>query len=770
MLDTKLKNSKKSWITGIVIVALAAGIFTALIPKMQRLADVYYAERGNDLEGESFLRVLFRSNYVLYEDVLGKSGEAVGSELFVEARKEDLEETSVNDYEEYENYGFDGEFAYNSAENIIGIYENQIAVELEEIRQNYLDFVSREMDYCVIDEKSGTVLKNTSEEIEKLSEGGTDFKNPYAYYVLLHYDENGVLSDIKLKGEKENTEQFYKTVQYTANTSEARLLSRRKKTEFYILADGETGKVTSRLILAQHNPENVTFIYAMTQKQQERYYDNYNGVYVAPYGHSREYIFYLAGAQHIILLLAAAMAVLVLLLAKVKPKLLYETKGAGWHWEVLVIVGIIVLAFLTNYGVCVAAYNITDGLVDWIGRYIDLENTEGAVWVEYGVKFFLMALMFGVWYWCLLGIKDIVNGIGRFLKERSLCRHLFKKVSGSVRQFVSDVSKADLGKDNKWMLQKIIGINFIILVIISCFWTLGIPVLAIYSFIVYGMLKNYLFKIRCQYGELLKAAGSIAEGNLNNTFEADFGPFESYKEELYKIQGGFSKAVEEEVKSQRMKTELITNVSHDLKTPLTAIITYIDLLKEENITEEQRKNYLDTLERKSLRLKVLIEDLFEVSKANSGNVKIEPVDVDICNLIRQVYLEHEEKMNQEGFMVRFEVPEAKVILQLDSQKTYRIFENLFGNIIKYAMPGTRVYVQVKQKEGNGVRIEMKNMSAQEITINPQDLTERFVRGDEARNTEGSGLGLAIAKSFTELQGGKFLVETDGDLFKVIIEW
>lgn len=200
----------------------------------------------------------------------------------------------------------------------------------------------------------------------------------------------------------------------------------------------------------------------------------------------------------------------------------------------------------------------------------------------------------------------------------------------------------------------------------------------------------------------------------------------------------------------------------------------VGLLKEENVTPEQRRSYLDTLERKSLRLKVLIEDLFEISKASSGNVRLDPVAVDICNLMRQVYLEHEEQMIEKGLEVRFDLPQEKVILQLDSQKTYRIFENLYVNVIKYALPNTRVYVQARVifiKEGQRtIHIEMKNISAQELTVTPTDLTERFVRGDASRNTEGSGLGLAIAKSFSELQGGRFYVEIDGDLFKAILEW
>lgn len=218
-----------------------------------------------------------------------------------------------------------------------------------------------------------------------------------------------------------------------------------------------------------------------------------------------------------------------------------------------------------------------------------------------------------------------------------------------------------------------------------------------------------------------------------------------------------------------MKVELVTNMSHDLKTPLTAIITYVNLLKEQNITEEQRREYLGTLERKSLRLKALIEDLFEFSKANSQNITLNIMDVDIMNLVRQVAFEMSDKIGESGLDVRMNLTEEKVVLPLDSQKTYRIYENLFGNIAKYALPGTRVYV-------NGFRIDdtivvtLKNISAQEITVDSSELTERFVRGDASRNTEGSGLGLAIAKSFTELQGGQLSLEVDGDLFKVTTTW
>ena len=276
-------------------------------------------------------------------------------------------------------------------------------------------------------------------------------------------------------------------------------------------------------------------------------------------------------------------------------------------------------------------------------------------------------------------------------------------------------------------------------------------------------------EIQKRYRILLKAVDEIAEGKLNVTINEDLGVFEPFREQVFKIQEGLKKAVDAEVKSQRMRAELITNMSHDLKTPLTAIITYINLLNEEGVSEGQRKKYLATLERKSLRLKSLIEDLFEFSKANAQNVTLNIMDVDIMNLVKQVFFEMSDKIQEARLDVRMNLTEEKVILPMDSQKTYRIYENLFGNIAKYALHGTRVYV-------NGFRIDdtvvitLKNISAQEITVDSSELTERFVRGDASRNTEGSGLGLAIAKSFTELQGGTLELEVDGDLFKVTTIW
>ena len=221
------------------------------------------------------------------------------------------------------------------------------------------------------------------------------------------------------------------------------------------------------------------------------------------------------------------------------------------------------------------------------------------------------------------------------------------------------------------------------------------------------------------------------------------------------------------MRSQRMKTDLIANVSHDLKTPLTSIITYTDLLKDEDLDKEKRAQYLETLDQKAQRLKILIEDLFEMSKASSGNITMNFQEVEVISLMKQTLLELEDKIDAANLIIRRNFPEYKVLLMIDSERTFRVFDNLILNMTKYAMSGTRAYIDIVDLE-QSVQIIFRNMSANEINVDVDELTERFVRGDQARHTEGSGLGLAIAKSFVELQGGTLDIHIDGDLFKVIL--
>ena len=235
------------------------------------------------------------------------------------------------------------------------------------------------------------------------------------------------------------------------------------------------------------------------------------------------------------------------------------------------------------------------------------------------------------------------------------------------------------------------------------------------------------------------------------------------------ISGGFSNAIEQSLKSEKLKTELITNVSHDIKTPLTSIINYVDLLKKENIQDEKIKEYIEILDKKSQRLKKLTEDLVEASKASSGNVQLNIENIKIKELINQTIGEFRDKFEEKGLIIETNMPEKELSIKADNRYIYRIIENLFSNITKYALENSRVYIDVIEQNSR-VKISIKNISKEKLNISADELMQRFVRGDKSRYTEGSGLGLSIAKSLTELQNGKFEIKIDGDLFKVDMEW
>ena len=221
------------------------------------------------------------------------------------------------------------------------------------------------------------------------------------------------------------------------------------------------------------------------------------------------------------------------------------------------------------------------------------------------------------------------------------------------------------------------------------------------------------------------------------------------------------------MKNERMKTELITNVSHDLKTPLTSIINYVDLLKRENPQDPKIQNYIAVLEDKAQRLKTLTEDVVEASKASTGNISLEMTELNFVELIHQVVGEFEEKKKKKNLTMVIHFDEEEAMICADGRRLWRVLDNVFGNVVKYAMENTRVYAEVNISRPE-VQFSLKNISAQPLNITAEELTERFVRGDGSRNTEGSGLGLSIAQSLTELQGGEFKVYVDGDLFKVTI--
>ena len=270
--------------------------------------------------------------------------------------------------------------------------------------------------------------------------------------------------------------------------------------------------------------------------------------------------------------------------------------------------------------------------------------------------------------------------------------------------------------------------------------------------------------------QLQQGGEKLAEGDFSHPVTLSRGALPELKrhaENLNSVQAGIQRAVEEKMKSERLKTQLITNVSHDIKTPLTSIVNYVDLLEKEDIQPEKAKEYVDVLNRQAARLKKLTEDLVEASKASSGSLPVHLALTDVNVLLSQLAGDYLEKLEAAQLEPIFKPAPSQPTVQADGQLLSRVLGNLFSNICKYAMPGTRVYFESAADEKT-VSITFKNISKYELNIPAEELMARFVRGDRSRHTEGSGLGLSIAQSLTELQGGTFRIEIDGDLFKAIV--
>lgn len=372
--------------------------------------------------------------------------------------------------------------------------------------------------------------------------------------------------------------------------------------------------------------------------------------------------------------------------------------------------------------------------------------------------------------WFLIGYLSLVRRIkAGTLWKNSLIRKVLKwigKCSGKLADFARAFSRNTAEK----IKVLLVGGAFLFLqfLIIGCVFSgAGVFLLALMAVDVATMI----LAIRKADGLDLIMDGlkKISDGELQYKIKTDTltGKQKVMAEYINNIGSGLDAAVENSLKKERMQTELITNVSHDLKTPLTSIINYVDLMKRENPTDPKIQEYLRILDEKSQRLKVLTEDVVEASKASTGNIKLEMNDIDFVEMVQQVIGEFEEKFQEKNLTMMVHFTDEPSIIYADGQRMWRVLENVFGNVVKYAMEGTRVYAEISNRNKK-VTFSLKNISAQPLNISADELTERFIRGDVARNTEGSGLGLSIAKSLTELQGGEFKLYLDGDLFKVMI--
>lgn len=378
--------------------------------------------------------------------------------------------------------------------------------------------------------------------------------------------------------------------------------------------------------------------------------------------------------------------------------------------------------------------------------------------------FWFIALTLGV-IWLTIQLVDFVERwkvVGQFDKDI--------KDSYAIR-FLKAIANM--------FLNRTLGIQLFILLIGFFLAGIGFMVVAIqpYALIVYfpaviflGLPALYMFARRGAYlNQIFASTEKMANGKLHEAIKVrGKSPLAKHAQHLNELQEGVRISMGEQAKSERLKTELITNVSHDLRTPLTSIITYTDLLKTKDLSEEERLKYVDVLDKKSARLKTLIEDLFEVSKMASGNLELHKSQVDLTQLLKQALAEHEEEISSSSLDFRIQLPEEELIAKVDGQRWWRVLDNLIVNALKYSMSGTRVYVNLDQV-GDHARFVVKNISKYELSESSDELFERFKRADTSRHTDGSGLGLAIAQSIVDMHGGEMKIDIDGDLFKVTVE-
>lgn len=376
-----------------------------------------------------------------------------------------------------------------------------------------------------------------------------------------------------------------------------------------------------------------------------------------------------------------------------------------------------------------------------------------AMWITMIVEVFHDMYMFftvPIFIIALLLILSLVKHIkNRSLFQHTLLYQVFKKLFIWVKHVFDSGST---------------GVKIVLLVI-------GYPLVVAATFFIFpitiGVAAWLAMRKVKSFNRIKEGVEQIKNGDLHHRIEVDGkGEFSQLAENINRITDGLKKAVDSEIKSERLKTELITNVSHDIRTPLTSIITYVDLLKLEN-DPEMIAEYVDVLDQKSKRLQHLTDDLFEAAKASSGSIPVQLERIDIVSLLTQGIGEMDEKIEASSLDFKLAHPTEKMYVKADGKLLWRSIENLFSNIFKYAQPTSRVYISVEDL-GNEILVTFKNISAYELNISVDELMERFKRGDESRSSQGSGLGLSIAESLIHIQNGKFLVQVDGDLFKVMI--
>lgn len=429
------------------------------------------------------------------------------------------------------------------------------------------------------------------------------------------------------------------------------------------------------------------------------------------------------------------------------------------QWKLLTV---IIIIGLTSF--------IFTGASGMIGYFVMMGELQGALArygiayatpISYGLYFFCMFIFYFLFSMLCFTVKYMfMNGMDYF--RNNTCTYaLYAK----LKELGNKITEFDLRDNINQDILKFTICNALLVIVLYVISPSKTIFAIIYVMISFLYIRKQSMKVRGDYKNMLDFTEQLSHGHFDTEIEDDLGIFNSMRDRLNNLKVGFEAAVKEETKSQNMKTELITNVSHDLKTPLTCIKNYVILLKNTQADEATRAEYLNQLEKYTNRLSNLIQDLFDVSKASSGNIDLHPIDLRLQALVDQSLAECIEVLESKDIQVIKNVED--VVVHLDGDKTYRVFENLLTNIGKYAMPHSRAYIDIHEEE-DYVSVIFKNMSEVEMNFSSEEIQERFVRGDKSRHETGSGLGLAIAKSFVVAQGGTFDIEIDGDLFKVIM--
>ncbi|MTM12073.1 sensor histidine kinase [Turicibacter sanguinis] len=735
-MDTNSKSSNKisKWIVGIISVLIIGMISGWLYSQYENMGKIAKQQSGTIYTDHEFYTYLSELSYTLYFDTLKQENKEISNEELIQITTNDLEylydryyhETSI---ENVDFYYLSTDEQYKVLMKSIGSY-----VKNNLIDSNWIFDQLQNMEYLVIDQTEGSNYKYGNLNLETLNNANLtasqleNLKNQYQSFVVLNYDANGNLTVIN-NYEFDSSTNVYNHFEYQ---------------------DGYKLAPIKNMTIVYGVPKILTYTDYIWQMNYR--YDWWSIQSVVGY------------FSWIAIALTAITAIILPINAFKQSKL--------FTWILKIPFEIMLFLSIFLFPIFIEAI---PSLVQSTLEEMEFMNTSYLIFPESVHHLIAPTFNIVMWtivlYWFFLDCVYLKNlfkiGWKATIKTKFISINLMRGFVRKGRLIYQNLANIDLKNANTKKLALFLGIQFVMISIMCLTWFFGLFIAIIYTGFLFVYLNKKIKKIESDYSRLFEVTNEVAEGNLDVVIDEDLGIFNSFKDEVVNIQSGLKKAVQNEVKSQRMKTDLIANVSHDLKTPLTSIITYVDLLKDENLTHEKRTQYLETLDQKSQRLKILIEDLFEMSKASSGNITMNLQMVDVVSLMKQTLLETEDKIEEAGLMIRRQFPAHKVMISLDSERTFRVFENLISNMTKYAMARTRAYIDIVDDE-EIVQIIFKNMSAEEINVNVDELVERFVRGDQSRHTEGSGLGLAIAKSFVELQGGQFVVQVDGDLFKVII--